>query len=237
MFNEFFDTLRKLIFPNHCIVCNMLCLDKYFCDSCKDTLNPFSVKLCTKCGAPLKFCECKFHFHYFDGISTVFENDGIEKESFYKYKFGGNAISAEYFANKLADSVVEKFGDISFDTVTYVPMHWQKRFSNGYNHSEMLARKVAKRLSATCRPLLYQPKKSKIQHTLSINERFLSVKNKYKLKKRIDIKGNNILLVDDIMTTGATLSECSRLLKLGGAEKVYAAAVLKTIRKKENSAK
>ena len=237
MFNNLIDSLRKLIFPNRCIVCNKLCLDKYFCNDCKNTLKPFSVKQCLKCGAPLKFCECKFHFHYFDKILAVFENEGTAQQSFYNYKFSGNPLSAEYFANKLADLVAKKFGEMPFDTVTFVPMHWQKKTANGYNHAEIIARLVAKRFSLPFRSLLIQPKKSKTQHTLSISERFIAVKNKYKLKKHINIKGKNILIIDDIMTTGATLSECSRLLKLGGAENVYAATVLKTLFKKENSAK
>ena len=221
-----------MIFPNRCIVCGKICKDKYFCNNCNGLLKPFSVKLCTKCGSPFKYCECKYRFYYFDKIISVFPNDNNERESFYRYKFNGYLSAGGYFSSLMAKVVKSSFNDTVFDIVTSVPMHISKRLDRGYNQSEVLARKIAKILNIPYKNLLSEPHKSKTQHKLtSIADRYLNVKNKYKLIKNANIKGKSVLLVDDIMTTGATLSECARLLKLGGAEKVYATTALKTINK------
>lgn len=236
MLSSLFETIKATVFPNRCIVCGSLCKDKYFCENCKDILKPFKVRLCPKCGSPIKHCSCKFNFYYFDKIVSVFPNENENQKSFYAFKFGGHRSSAKFFSSLMTNVVSESFKDINFDLITTVPMHYLKRVKRGFNQSQILATNIAKALCLPFRNILKENKASKIQHkSQSIAERFLNVKGKYSLRKGQNLKGKTVLLVDDIMTTGATLSECARLLKLGGAEKVYAVTTLKTLYK-ENSA-
>lgn len=235
MQGNFFEKLKAVIFPNRCIVCEKLTENKYFCKHCEGTLKPFSVKLCPRCGSPLKNCSCGRYFYYFDKIRAAFANEGAAKNSFYYYKFGGYLNAANYFADQMVKVAKEDFKGIHFDAVTFVPMHISKRLDRGYNQSEKLARKVARRLKLPCSPLLKERKRSKAQHTkTSIVDRFVGVKGRYSILKSARIRGKTVLLVDDIMTTGATLSECARLLKLEGAERVFALCALKTIYKEKS---
>lgn len=236
MLNNFFFKLRCLIFPNRCVVCNEICSHRYFCNNCSEKLKPFNIKLCLKCGAPLKYCTCKYYFYYFDKVTSAFPNEGPAQESFYRFKFYGAAYSADFFVKSMCNSIKNDFGDIKFDYITSVPMQYKKKIARGYNQSELIARKISKLLKIKYKNLLSQTGPSGVQHRLSsVSERFLNVKDIFKVKSPEHISGKTVLLIDDIMTTGATLSECARQLKLSGAEEVYCATALKTIRKGKNS--
>lgn len=234
MLNKLFKRIRSTVFPNRCIVCGNICVDEFFCTKCNGTLEPFKVKLCTKCGAPKWFCQCKYYFYYFDKIVTAFPNKDTAKEAFYRFKFNSAVLSAGYFADCMADKVKNYFNNTDFDYITYIPMHFSKKSDRGYNQSEILAKHISKKLKIPFKKVLIQPKKSKVQQKDStIAERFLNIKGRYKVKSNIDIKGKHILLVDDIMTTGSTLSEAARELKLMGAEYICCVAALKTLNKRK----
>lgn len=234
MLNSVLEKLSKLIFPNRCIVCGNLILNKYFCADCKDLLTPFSVKLCTKCGQPVKDCSCFANFFYFDKVTCVFPNDDVIKNCFYRFKFRHNIASAGFFGSEMARAAEKSFNIKEFDFITYIPMHPLKIIDRGYNQTAVLAKTLKKELHLPLKRVLYQPKVFNAQHSVSgIDERFLNIKGKYKVRKNADLKGKNILLVDDIMTTGATLSEVSRLLKLKDAESVACVTALRTIKREE----
>lgn len=224
---------RKLIYPNRCIVCNRICSDKYFCKDCNRSLTAFTVKLCPKCGAPKKHCTCKFNFYYFKEITCAFENSGLAKQSFYRFKFAQNLYNSNYFSENMIDFIKRDFNGIDFDYVTAIPMSRQKKYKRGYNQAEILAKKISCGINVKYVSLLTRNKYAQTQHKLlSYNERFLNVKDSFKVTDEKFVKGKTILLIDDIMTTGATLSEAARQLKLSGADEVYCATALKTISEK-----
>ena len=236
MQNKGLKKLNALIFPNRCILCGKLCIDEYFCDKCKGKLSPFAVKLCPKCGAPLKYCNCKFYFYYFDKISCSFPNEDYSKECFYRFKFNSDMSAGNYFAEFMSESVKKAFDTDSIDFITYIPMHIIKRLDRGYNQSKYLAKIISKNTKIPFKSIFIQPKKHKTQHKQNdINDRFLNVKGRYKINPAINIKDKTVLIIDDIITTGATLSECARLLKLKGAKTVFCATALKTLYKENNT--
>ncbi|MBQ4154421.1 MAG: ComF family protein [Clostridia bacterium] len=231
LLNEFISKLIALFFPNRCLICNKLTSHKYFCQVC-NAPKPFNVKLCAKCGSPKKHCDCKFHFYYFDKIITCFEKTDNAQTAFYSFKFSENLAGASYFGEIMADCINQAFKNNEIDFITCVPMHSSEKYKRGYNQSELLAKQIAKINRLKYKSLLVQPKATPIQHKASsISERFYNVRGKYKVKHPEAVNGKTVLLVDDIMTTGATISECARELKLSGCEKVYAATALKTLRK------
>jgi ComF family protein len=144
--------------------------------------------------------------------------------------------SGNYFAQRMSASLVHAFDIKDIDFITCVPMHILKKLNRGYNQSEYLARIIAKNVGLPFKNVLYEQKNNKTQHKQTgRNDRFLNVKNRYKVRTRTSFKGKTILIVDDIITTGATLSECARLLKLKGAEKVFCVTALKTLYKENNT--
>ena len=106
----------------------------------------------------------------------------------------------------------------SFDGVAWVPMTKAKKRKRGYDQSELLAREAAKTLGLPCLPLLEKRKETETQHQLPRRQRLSNVKNSY--EARPEARGKALLLVDDIVTTGATLRECAKALYEAGAARV-----------------
>ena len=107
------------------------------------------------------------------------------------------------------------------DIVTSVPINRIKKWRRGFNQSELIAKAVAERMGKQYRILLKDRYKFKTQKKLSYRDRFLNILNRYKIINEKFIRGKNILVIDDIFTTGATLNECARILLSAGASKVY----------------
>ena len=132
----------------------------------------------------------------------------------------------------MALAVKTVYADVKFDAVTYVPLTLRKFLKRGFNQSEVLTRQISKFLDLKILDKLIYCKKSKIsQHDLkNSKDRFRNVQGLYGCKHKV--KGN-ILLIDDIKTTGATLNECAKQLILSGADKVYCVTGLITYNRKD----
>ncbi len=231
---ELFKNWIYYIFPKRCaICCEVISYRETLCEECEHKIKPLEGKLCVRCGHSLKQCECKRFAYHFRGIAVPFANADSAKQGIYNFKLNKNYDAAKYFGEKMADKVKEVFGGIEFDVVTAIPMYRKKRKFTGFDHAEILATETARNLGIPYKPLLIKTKKNKAQHTLSAKERFENVKGAY-----IAIRDNsyeNVLLIDDIKTTGATLDECARRLMLSGADNVYCATAVITTCKEESS--
>lgn len=222
--------LRKtldIIYPRRCLNCKKIIPYEYFCEDCEDLVSQITVKLCSKCGLPRKFCSCKWNFYYFDEIISCFESLEANKNSFYFFKFGGYLLGGSFFASEMAKRIKDNPLYLNADVITSVPMHSSSYRKRGYDQVKILAKSISKILNKEYTPLLLQPQKSQKQHeTTDISERFANVSGKYIVKKNANIKNKTVLLVDDIKTTGATLSQCARELKLAGAKSVLAISAI-----------
>lgn len=221
--------MRSFLFPERCAVCGRLCKSRYFCKNCAKLLTPLEKKRCPRCGLPKDHCNCKHYFYYFDGIAAPFLNEGAAQTALYVFKFSGAKTVAPYFGHEMATDFARSFPGLSFYAVTAVPMKLNRKRKRGYNQAEVLARLVAKELGVPYRPLLRQTGQRAVQHkTNSARERFENIAGKFALCRGVDVRDKTVLLVDDIKTTGASLSECARQLKLGGASAVYCTTALIT---------
>ena len=226
---SFLTDFLYLFYPKRCIVCGDIVHSTVdLCEDCERGLKPITVKTCKKCGNPKKLCCCKRYVYHFRGISSPYLNEGSAQKAVYFYKFGGNKDSAKFFGKIMAERFINDFPDVVIDCVTSVPRNRKKRQDKDntlwrFDHSERLAKCVARELSVPYKSLLIKHKSNKVQHLLSGKERFQNVKGVYKAKQNNFV---NVLLIDDIKTTGATLDECSRMLMLAGTENVYCATAV-----------
>lgn len=222
-----FDLIKELgymLFPKSCAVCGIpVNRNDDLCNVCRDTLMPITEKTCQHCGLPKKDCECKKYAYHFRGASSPFINEGAAQKGIYGFKFAKNYYAAEYFAGKMAEKLSSDFPEVKFDCVTSVPCHWTKRIARWYDHAAILGREVARRYNIPFKRLIVKKRRNKIQHKLSVEDRFANVKRAYVAKKN---HYTNVLLIDDIKTTGATLDECSRQLMLAGCRNVYVATAV-----------
>ena len=228
--NAFLDSL----YLNKCIICNSIIDEEGLCDNCADKLLPISEETCFKCGINLKRCECDRYFYHFDGIVAPFFNEGFAKNAIYEFKFLRSYKCLNYFSDLMAEYAEKTFGIENIDIVCFIPASKKSLKSRGFNQSELFAEKISKKLDLPlCRDLLVKSDKVLTQHNLGIRGRFENVRKAYSVKEQV--KGKNILLVDDIKTTGATLDECARQLKFAGANSVYCITALISRANKECS--
>lgn len=215
--NEFLS----LFFPTKCACCQKIILpSEEICASCKEKLEFIEEKRCLKCGMGENFCECSFNIFRFDGIVAPFYNTGVVQKGIYNAKFRGHISAHDFFIKRMCQGADKYFADVSFDAVTFVPPSKKRILEHGYNQSEILAKGVARHLKVPAFNLLKRVGKSKTQHEIGKSkERFDNVRGTYVAETMPSLK--TVLLVDDIKTTGATLNECARCLKLRGVQNVY----------------
>lgn len=193
---------------------------------------------CPYCGAVIKSNEraCNACLSLFPAAPFVrrlygetcvapFCYDGIFRKAVISFKFYNHPQYAKQFALAMHDAVGKELPDIQYDIVTCVPLSKKRKKERGYNQSYLLAKAFAKEINAPFVPALYKTRENLPQHSLPKNKRSGNVRGVYALccppKK---ITGKTVLLIDDIVTTGSTLHECSRILKETGAARVVCAA-------------
>lgn len=210
--------LLNLLFPPRCIFCG---------DIIKASS---SIDICSVCYKKLPFINEGIikpeKGQYFDEVICVFEYSDIIKKAILRYKFFNKPHYCRTFALLLSDKIKNMTIKPEIDIIISVPLHKHKQRSRGYNQSYLISRLISKNIGAKEGSyLLSRVKDTESQSTLPKNERHLNIENAFRVLSHQEIKGKNILMVDDILTTGSTLSECSRVLKDAGALKVIAVVI------------
>ena len=219
------NVLLSSVYPNRCIGCgNIIEEGICLCNKCDKDIERINLQdICLNCGLESNSCTCKYNIFRFNSLLSIFKNCGIAQTAYYKYKFSKKQHYAKFFASEICNAVNTCYSDIRFDLVCSVPSF--KKF--GYDHSGYIAKEVAQQLKIPFdNKLLKCIKRTKKQHKSTIKERLINVDGKY--KTTYNVSEYNILLIDDIKTTGATLDECAKSLLFAGANGVYCVAVLAT---------
>jgi ComF family protein len=214
------------IFPRFCAVCRNRS-EAAVCRGCEPSLEWIRGPRCLRCGAgaptgrsPCR--ECIGKEFQFDGATAL----GWHSESFrglvLKMKHPDHGELADYFAIRLA----ERLRSIPTDLVAPIPMTRSEFWWGGYNSSVELAEHVARRLRLPFHEhLLKKTRTTQKQKELPLNLRTKNLVGAFDLDELAFAPGAAILLVDDVLTTGATLSACAAPLKAAGAARVWAAVV------------
>lgn len=155
---------------------------------------------------------------------VAYPYSGDVRRSMLRFKFGGERQNASFYAERLAEQLIRFCPKASFDAVVPVPISAERMKKRGYNQSGLIARHVAARLGIPCENSLEKTRDNPEQHRLKREERRKNVKGAYRVSA-VRAAGKSILLVDDIVTTGATLKECAEVLLSAGAKEVVCAAI------------
>lgn len=200
----------SLLLPGRCPYCRKgLRFMQKECDSCRNDLPSKTVNMTLPCGG---ICISPF----------VYES--LARKAILEMKYYGHTFNARSLAERIAFAVCEASMSEQTDIITAVPMHREQEKERGFNQSELLAREVSRLLKKPYRTLLLKTEKTKQQHKLSRKIRIYNLSGVYKAVNTKSIVGKRILLIDDICTTGSTMSECSRVLREAGAKSVLCAA-------------
>lgn len=220
---RFADRALCAVFPRRCLYCGMPIMpEQNVCDDCRENLPRIEAPICLLCGHQKADCICKQHKLKFNAVCAPFYYEDAVRTAVYRYKFENKDFLAADFARDMLKTVRREYAELQFDSVTYVPFTKKQMRTREWNPGETLARALAAELGLPCRALLEKLYETESQHMLSARERTGNVFGVFEACNLENVQGKTILLVDDIKTTGATLSECAKMLKLGGANSVYA---------------
>lgn len=207
------DWILELLFPSKCTFCRELLVDKHavICPKCKKDL-PY-----TKNGGILKgnfFTAC---------ISPLYYEEKV-RDALLRYKFQRMTVYADCFGGMIAECA-EEYIDSHVDIISWVPLSKRRLRKRGYDQAQLLAIEVSNRLGIPCIPTLKKIRHTKPQsRTGNASRRRTNISGAYTAINIEAIEGKRILLIDDIVTTGSTFSECARMLGMAGADRVYCAA-------------
>ncbi|MBR0415441.1 MAG: ComF family protein [Clostridia bacterium] len=214
-------SLYYWFFPRKCIACGrVIDKDAFYCEGCRQKMPFIAAERCELCGSALEDCRCKKKKLHYDAVLAPFYYSGGAKHAILKLK--RYPIYAEALAEECVKVFEDYYGSIKFDAVCAVPMSKPRLKQSGFNHSAALAEEIAARIGVPYMPCLRVCGSAKAQHALDMQFRAGNVRGLYDIIEDTVLQNKSVLLVDDIKTSGATLSECALMLKLGGAKSVYA---------------
>lgn len=225
--------LSWLIFTDKCKYCGELIgKDEILCCDCKNDLPRISGNKCKFCGAGKDRCDCGGHKRYYDGITSPFYYEKGIGKCIKNLKFNNKSYLAEVLAEEMCKAINQDFKDINFDFLCFIPLSKVQKRQRKYNQCQLLAESVSKILKIPLNDILEKLYDTEPQHEMSITARVGNVFGIYDVKDGKDVKGKTILLIDDIKTTGTTLDECAKILKIRGAESVYCVTAALTGKRK-----
>ena len=209
-----------LVFPIHCVGCGRE--GGIICGQCADGLERLTPPYCRICAAPDVGGVCRWCRQFprgFDSLRSPFRFEGAVREAIHSLKYRGIRAAAGPLAELMVDYLQRN--PASADVVIPAPLHPRRLRSRGYNQSALLAREIGKGLGLPVRDdLLIRIENARPQvEAQSPEERRINVAGNFSCPT--DATGLTTLLIDDVATTGSTLSECAQALKDAGALKVY----------------
>lgn len=196
------------------------------CALCQRVLRSEQMDLCHECrtNAP-EFAGRPGKIRYISDLTAVWYYEERVRHSLLRYKFHNARNLAQCYGRLLGMRILQDFGE-RVDLVTWVPVSSKRKRQRGYDQVELIAKAVCQELDSPLTSCLVKHTNTKPNSGLtSPEERRANVLGVYHLKPDACVNGKRILLLDDIVTTGATASECARVLLSGGAKEVYLAAV------------
>ncbi len=224
------DGVVGVLYPPRCLLCGTKIPEvSIVCGRCEESLPSLSGPLCSRCAEPLAdpdtdLCmACGTRDRGFDAAHALGPYDSGWGKLVRALKFDRERAVADYLAQRMAaDLAALSGGDPPIDLVTYVPMHRADRRARGFNQARLLARGVGRRLRLPVAPTLRKARRTPPQARLAARERRKNLQGAFRL---IQSGEGNVLLIDDIYTTGSTLEECARTLKSGGYTRVLVMTV------------
>jgi len=239
------DALVSVIFPAGCRICDELLTDSRrvpICQQCLASLQRIQPIACEICGLPLPgfaqkeeqplLCSaCKDKTYAFDCARSYAIYDGPLVRAILLLKFEQIEPLGIWFAERLVEVVHSEAEKLAADVVVPVPLHRQRERERGYNQAALISKPLAKRLRLPHKAvLLVRTRARPDKRILSLEERWESVRGAFATRPGRQVDNLRVLLIDDVLTTGATLDACARALRDAGAKSVVALTMARAIR-------
>lgn len=223
------ENLLSLVFPISCEICGELLAFRNvggLCPNCQKTLHLIPAPHCPKCGRfssefTTDCAVCRTERFHFDRVYGAVYYDGHAKDLLRAFKFARKTILVRPLLELLARFIQENNLSGAWDEIVAVPMHPVQRFERGFNQAHLLAQGASKIFGKPFLPETLVAKRPRLsQSRLGKAQRKENVKGRFSVRQKADVLGKKLLLVDDILTTGETASQCAKALKDRGAVSV-----------------
>jgi len=221
-----------LLYPRRCLGCGASSPEtfRYVCWDCWSDAARVEAPFCNLCGDPVAgavdhdfICySCSVETPAFDGARSAARYDGVVGEALRQLKYEKALWLAPDMAELLHNCLEAEYPGRIFDLIVPVPLHHVRRRERGYNQSAVLAYELGRRMGCPLPSgVLKRVRPTATQTNLTAKERLSNVVGAFKHKRAKGLAGRRVLLVDDVMTTGATVNACAKTLKASGVASVH----------------
>jgi ComF family protein len=221
------------IYPKRCVICDKVLKHKeeHICCGCRNKAETVKEPFCMHCGKPIEYAEDEYcydcagqTFHTKRG-AAVWVYDKHMKQSITRFKYQGRQEYADYYSKEIINHYEAYLREMGTQALIPVPIHKSKLRYRGFNQAELLAEKIGEKIEVPVeKHILVRKRNTMPQKGLTNRERYqnlnhaFTINDKYREKCR---SMNNVILVDDIYTTGATIEACAGELTNAGIENIY----------------
>ncbi len=225
--------LRSLFYPSLCAICSATIeQEAHLCQSCHDRAPRITAPFCEKCSEPFSgaiterfnCANCEHRILHFDSAVAAYRSRGLVRKLVHEFKYGRRQYLRHPLAAWLGDAMSDpRLRGRRFDVIVPVPLHPTRERERGFNQATLLAELLSGKISVPLQALLERIRYTTTQTAYDRAERMENLHDAFRLRKNANVRELRVLLIDDVLTTGSTLSECARVLKEAGAISVYAA--------------
>ncbi len=240
IFNNLINVFLEFLYPENisCILCNNPISKNTTYSMCKDCFNNINFILdgCIKCGKPIinysleeqsiEGCSyCLNKGFYFDKVISCVEYTEISKKIVFGFKYNNKTYLSKYIAIIMKEKL--ELENIKFDYILFVPLHKKRLRKRGFNQAEKIAKSLSGMIDVPVIDNISRKYNTKRLYKLGKEERINELKNAFIINNNIiNLKNKNVLLIDDIFTTGSTVNEISKVLKINGVNKIFVSTFL-----------
>lgn len=222
----------SLFYPPVCAVCNnAIERAEYLCQSCLDKAPRIAPPFCAKCSEPFSgaidsefvCANCSGRSLEFDAAVAAYRSRGVVRFTILQLKYNRQLPLRHPVAQWLFEGMSDsRLQNRTFDIIVPVPLHPARLRERGFNQAELLARALSERTQVRLCRALERIRCTTTQTAFDRAERMENLRDAFRLRKNIGVRDSQVLLVDDVLTTGSTLSECARVLRKAGARTIHA---------------
>ena len=225
--------LTSLLYPPACTSCSApVEAGEHLCQECETKVTRIVPPFCAKCSEPFdgaittvfECANCARRKLHFEAAVAAYRARGIVRQVMLNFKYGKQIHLRQLVARWLVAALDdERIRERRFDAIVPVPLHPARQRERGFNQAGLLAEWLSGHIGVPLRPALERVRYTTTQTAFDRAERMQNLHDAFRLRKNADVRRLRVLLIDDVLTTGSTLSECARVLKKAGAQSVYAA--------------
>lgn len=231
MFSKILDFIYS---PARCGVCKaVVSKNGELCPDCWNKLEIITNPKCIKCGYPFPvnieaYCPfCLNNKTYYDYLRSFCVYNDFSKKIILQFKYNSNFKNLKFMGNALISLCSELV--VKPDIIIPMPLSYKRLFQRGYNQAYLLAKPVAKYLNLKIDFLTVKRKHKEFMGHKTYLKRLENIKNVFSIKNNKNIKDKNVLIIDDVFTTGASLNELAKTLKKNGAKSVSGLVFCRTV--------